>query len=405
MRKKSRQSTLAVLLLILIGANMRTALTSSTPVLGNIAHSFSLPNWFLGSITTIPLLCFAVVSPFVNKLRQKLGLVPLLAGTFIILTIGSFIRIYSFSSLLAGMLLVGASIAVLNVLAPTVVATFFPNKLGQMTGAYSLPMTIFSALSAGMASPLASAIGWQATFQWISLFSIIGLIVALFNRKPKKTTTSTPASVSETGISKPEEKREKQSVWKRPLAWYLTGFMGFQSMLFYSILTWLPSIFVSKGFSANQASLLLGLLQLASLPMAYLTPSLAQRRNKQAPIIVLILAFFVISFILLLVGGHSLTIAIITCIILGFGTTSSFSFSMFLFSLKTDTPDQTTAVSGMAQSMGYIIAAIGPLLAGIMHDQIQTWSPVILVGLLISVILAIFGFLVDKKDRVFPKPD
>lgn len=372
---------------------MRTALTAVPPILTNISSSFNLPDWFLGSLTTIPLLCFALISPFVNRLSRKFGMLTTIIAALIGLLIGSFIRIYSFSTLLIGTLLIGGSIAILNVLSPTMVAEFYPRKIGLMTSAYTLSMTIFSALSAGLSAPISSKIGWQPMLQWLVIFPILTLLIAFGSRGREHPQQSSRSSFNPTAQVKP--------VWRQPLAWYLTVFMGLQSFLFYTILTWLPSIFIAHGINQNRASLLLGLLQLASLPTAYFIPNLAGRLTKQGPLVLLIFGLFVLGLGGLLLNTASITIAVIICILLGFATSSAFSMSMILFSLKTANPYETSAVSGMAQSIGYLAAAVGPLLSGLIHGAIASWWPVIVMMLIVVVIQTSFGLLVDSKQSVF----
>lgn len=373
---------------------MRTALTAVPPILNNISSSFNLPDWFLGSLTTIPLLCFALISPFVNLISRKLGLLTTIIAALVVLLIGSFIRIYSFSTLLIGTLLIGGSIAILNVLSPTMVAKFYPQKIGLMTSSYTLSMTIFSALSAGLSAPISSKIGWQPMLQWLVIFPLLTLLVA-FGSCNHEQPQSSRSSFTPNVRLKP--------VWRQPLAWYLTVFMGLQSFLFYTILTWLPSIFIAHGINQNRASLLLGLLQLASLPTAYFIPNLASRLKKQAPLVWVIFGLFILGLGGLLLNTASMTIAVIICILLGFATNSAFSMSMILFSLKTANPSETSAVSGMAQSIGYLAAAIGPLLSGLIHGYISSWWPVIVMMLIVVVIQTSFGLLVDSKQSVFGK--
>ena len=389
------QTGLIVTLLILIGANLRTALTAVPPLLSNISTTFNLPDWFLGSLTTIPLLCFAIVSPFVSRLVHRFGMLPLIAAALVVLGIGSFLRIYSFTALLLGTLLIGCSIAILNVLSPAVVAKYFPRKIGLMTSAYTLSMTIFSALAAGMSAPVSSVIKWQSTLQWLTIFPILTLIVMLINRQVQR--HNPPKQLKRSSSTTHHTK----SVWRQPLAWAMTIFMGLQSLLCYTILTWVPSIFIAHGMSQNTASLLLGLLQLSSLPMAYLIPNLAGRREKQAPLMWMIFGLFVLGLGCLMIQSTSLIIAIVACVLLGFATNAAFSMAMILFSLKTSNPYETSAVSGMAQSIGYLAASVGPMMAGFLHSQFNSWTVALAVLIVIVVIMTGFGLAVDRRKSVF----
>ncbi|WP_082231196.1 MFS transporter [Schleiferilactobacillus harbinensis] len=396
---KRTGSTLLFLLVILIGANLRTVLTAVPPILTNIQRSFQMPSWFLGSLTTIPLLCFALVSPLVNGLTKKFGVMPVVITALIILSVSSLFRVYSFPFLLLGTLLIGCAIAVLNVLSPVLVAALYPNKIGMMSSAYLLSSTIFSAASAGFSAPLANILGWPVTLQVLTVFPVVTLIVAIAVRllPGSQQALAAPAPLpAQTPPAKPQ-----QPVWRQPLAWALTGFMGLQSLLFYTILTWLPTILMSHGFSQSNAILLLGLLQLAAVPMAYIFPNLAGRRTRQAPLIWAIGLLFLLGLGGLMLPALPLAAALVVCILLGFATNAAFTMAMSLFSLKTKTPQETAAVSGMAQAIGYLVAAGGPMLAGFLHSVWGSWAPVMLVLLVVAAIQTYCGLLVDRQESVF----
>lgn len=386
--------SLPICLLIMIGFNMRSALTSVPPILTDLKTALELPSWLLGSLTTIPLLCFALLSPFVPRLYQHFKLLPVLFAAMAILGLGTWLRIYNFTTLIVGTLLLGCAIAFLNVLAPTTVAVYYPASLGKMTSIYTLAMTLSSAAIAGFSALLAKMLGWRSLFCWLVLLPLVALlIIAALGRihpEPATAVVSQPAT-------KP---KQVASVWHQPLAWALTFFMGLQSLLFYTILTWLPQILSDQGRSQASAGLFLGLLQLASLPMSVIMPNLVGRRTKQAPLIWLIFALFIGGFICLLVS-ESIWSQALSCILLGLGTNAAFTMSMTLFSLKTKTPAQTTAVSGMAQSVGYLLAATGPFLSGVLYAQLHSWTLVIILLMIIVLLQTLCGLLIDRKEQVF----
>lgn len=237
------------------------------------------------------------------------------------------------------------------------------------------------------------------TLQVLTVFPVVTLIVAIAVRllPGSQQALAAPAPLpAQTPPAKPQ-----QPVWRQPLAWALTGFMGLQSLLFYTILTWLPTILMSHGFSQSNASLLLGLLQLAAVPMAYIFPNLAGRRTRQAPLIWAIGLLFLLGLGGLMLPALPLAAALVVCILLGFATNAAFTMAMSLFSLKTKTPQETAAVSGMAQAIGYLVAAGGPMLAGFLHSVWGSWAPVMLVLLVVAAIQTYCGLLVDRQESVF----
>ena len=387
-----RMTGLIVALLILIGLNMRTGLTIVPPILNNIKASLDLPQWFLGSLTTIPLICFTIVSPFVDRLRQKLGLIRVLSLGLIVLTVGFFIRIYSFSFLLLGTLLTGAGIAVLNVLAPAVVSTFFPDKIGLMTSMYSLSMTVFSAISAGISAPLASKVGWQPMLQVLVAFPILTLLIAQATKRYQHQNKDAAETTEEIPHG---------NVWRQKTTWLMTGYMGIQSLLFYTILTWLPQILIDHGISQNISSVLLGIMQLAAVPMSYLIPIMAGKRTKQTPLMIMTAGLFLLGLGSLMIPTTSTALGILSCVLLGFATNSGFNMSMILFSLKSRNLSETVAVSGMAQSMGYLIAAVGPLVAGMIYSGLQDWHLVLSLLIVLALGMMLCGLLLDRHKYFF----
>lgn len=399
MRQETPQSRtekvwLAALLIFLVGANLRTAITAVPPILSNIQSSFRMPEWFLGSLTTIPLICFALLSPTVTYLIKRFGILTVTVADLLLLTIGNFVRVYLFPSLLIGTICVGSGIAMLNVLAPTLVSYLFPMKIGTYTGMYVFAISLSSSISAGFSSVISQWITWQRMMQLISITPVIAIIFALLlqRERPDQRRSKTDAQKKLT---------TEVSAWKRPLAWALGGFMGIQSLLFYSILTWLPPILMASGIKQNTAGYLLGLLQLVALPIAFVVPRIISSLTKQAPMIWTITGLFIVGLASLFVIHISFWFAILACVSLGFSTNMAFSVAMTLFSLKTRTPGETASVSGMGQSFGYILAATGPMICGWLHGLTANWVIVLLFLLAATLVMTFVGLLVDKEDYVF----
>ncbi|MDH5108045.1 MFS transporter [Lentilactobacillus kefiri] len=388
---------LGALLIFLVGANMRTAITIVPPILTNIQNTFSMPEWFLGSLTTIPLICFGILSPTVTYFIKRFGILPVTIVDLLLLTVGNFIRVYSFTSLICGTILIGGGIAMLNVLAPTLVSYLFPMKIGTYTGMYVFALSLSSSVSAGFSAVISHLITWQTMIQFVSVIPVITIVVALVLRSSGKKTTVKKAKRNSLN---PEV---QGSVWKRPLAWALGGFMGLQSLLFYSILTWLPPILMASGINQNTAGYLLGLLQLVALPISFVVPRIISSVAKQSIMIWTISGLFIVGLGSLMLAGQSFWFAVIACILLGLSTNIAFSEAMTLFSLKTRTPNETASVSGMDQSFGYLLAATGPMICGWMHGLTTNWFAVLIFLLLVTFVMTFVGLLVDREEYVFEK--
>lgn len=387
-----KHSSWLLLGIILLGSSLRMVITVIPPILAPIQHTLHLSSGLAGSLTTIPLLCFAVLSPIAPRVSAKVGTEVALLFALIVLVIGNWMRVYSATALIIGTLLVGIGVAFLNVLLPALVAENYPHKIGEMTSLYSFSMTFFSAISAGVSAPLAGKIGWQLTIQIFSIVAIINIITWLpnlrYNHKAQP--------VDEQTASAPHA-----SVWKQPTAWMMTIFMGLQSFVFYTLITWLPTLMTDRGVSANTASLLLGLYQIASLPAAYAVPIISARVKNQFTLLMTIGAGFVIGIGGLLLPIHTIWYFAIICIILGCATTASFALAMTLFNLKTRTPQETADLSGMAQSLGYLIAAVGPIAYGTLHVMLGGWNILMAVLLVISILTIAAALYVNSKEDVF----
>lgn len=386
---------LGALLIFLVGANMRTAITIIPPILTNIQNTFSLPEWFLGSLTTIPLICFGILSPTVTYFIKRFGILSVTVVDLLLLTVGNFIRVYSFTSLLIGTILIGGGIAMLNVLAPTLVSYLFPMKIGTYTGMYVFALSLSSSISAGFSAVVSHLITWQIMIQFVSVIPVITIVVALMLRRYGR---KKPA-VKET--ANPLNPKVQVSVWKRPLAWALGGFMGLQSLLFYSILTWLPPILMASGINQNTAGYLLGLLQLVALPISFVVPRIISSVAKQSIMIWTISVLFVIGIGSLMLASQNFWFAVAACVLLGLSTNMAFSEAMTLFSLKTRNPNETASASGMGQSIGYILAATGPMICGWLHGLTTNWFAVLIFLLLVTAVMTFVGLLVDREEYVF----
>ncbi|MDM7517361.1 MFS transporter [Lentilactobacillus sp. TOM.63] len=390
----SHRVLLGALLIFLVGANMRTAITVVPPILANIQNSFSLPEWFLGSLTTIPLICFGLLSPTVTFFIRRFGILMVTMADLLLLAIGNFVRVYSFTGLLIGTICIGCGIAMLNVLAPTLVSYLFPMRIGTYTGMYVFAMSLSSAISAGFSSVISQWISWQVMMQFISIIPVIAIIVAiLLSISQSKMTTNKKKSY--------HQGQTQTSPWKRPLAWALGGFMGLQSLLFYSILTWLPPILMASGIKQNTAGYLLGLLQITALPFSFIIPRIISEAKRQSTMVLTIAVIFFAGLGSLLLATLSFWFAVAACILLGLSTNMAFSEAMTLFNLKTRDPNETAAVSGMGQSFGYLLAAAGPMICGYVHSLTSSWTVVLIFLIVVVVMMTSVGLLVDHERYVF----
>lgn len=386
MQKRYRWLLLGI---ILVGTCLRMPITAIPALLDTIQRSLQLPASLLGSLTTIPLLCFALLSPFAPQLARRWGNELTIFIALVFLMFGDFLRGFSATWLLVGTLLLGVGIAVMNVLVPAVIADHFPQQLGSVTSLYTFSMTLFSAVGAGASAPLAKQFGWQPVLQILALIAGVIALLWLPNLRLNHRLVSA------------NNQPKVRSVWRVRGAWLMTVMMGIQSLLFYTVLTWLPKIMISRGVPATTSGLMLGLFQLAALPAAYFIPTLAAKAKQRSDLIWAICGMFVLGLAGLLVPSHSLWYLGVLCVLLGLASTGAFGLCMTLFSLKTTTAAETAAISGMAQSAGYLLAAVGPVSFGLVYGALHSWTLLLLILLVLDVMMLIVGLAVERRQTIF----
>lgn len=390
-RRFTKKQILFMIGIIIVSFNLRPAITSVGPLIGTIRDQMGLANWNAGLITSLPLLAFAFMSPIAPKLRNKYGNeVTILLGLTLLLS-GILIRIITYSfTLYLGTIFVGLGIAICNVLLPGIIKEKFPNHIGTMTGVYTTCMSIFAATASGISIPLAKhfGIGWQNALGIWALLAIIGIVIwiSIYRNKPKVVEQEYYATSG-------------SHLYKSPLAWQVTLFMGLQSFLFYITISWLPEIIHAQGFSIATGGWLLSYMQFISLPATFLTPIIAGRlRNQQGIMIVISIISFLGYGALLLEGSLAFTIGAITLI--GFALGSSISLALALLGMRAQTAKQAAELSGMAQSFGYLLAATGPFAIGLIFDVAQTWNIPLLVIIFASLVMSLFGLGATRNKYV-----
>lgn len=390
-RRYSWTQTLLIVGIILIAFNLRPAITSVGPLIGIIRDDLQLENWNAGLITSLPLLAFAAMSPLAPKIGNRFGNErALLLGLFLLL-IGILIRsIAMIVTLYIGTTLVGLGIALCNVLLPGLIKEKFPNKIGMMTAVYTTCMSIFAATASGMSIPLANGLdlGWQQALVSWSALAGIAIIVWLYLVKGQNPS-------SKQNLFEPSAGR----LLKSPMAWQVTLFMGLQSFLFYVTISWLPEILHSNGFSIATGGWLLSFMQFISLPATFLTPILAGRLKNQQIIVAIITLFALVGYSGLLFGGP-LGIMIIWITLIGFALGSSISLALALLGLRASNSRQAAELSGMAQSFGYLLASLGPIIIGLIYDIMNSWTPSIITILLVTLFLLLFGLGASRNKNV-----
>ncbi|WP_307272642.1 MFS transporter [Peribacillus sp. V2I11] len=382
---------LLIIGIILLGANLRAPLTSVGPLVTTIRDNLGISNTLSGSLTTLPLLSFALLSPFAPRIARRFGMELTLLISLILLTIGIGIRsVGGVPTLFIGTILIGLAIAIGNVLLPSLIKHNFARNIGLMTGTYAVSMNLCGAIGSGISIPLASSgLGWAGALGCWGILSLITVFLWMPQlRRPFRSGKDVPTA----------QKDKKINLWRSGLAWQITFFMGLQSFIFYTVITWMPEILEQKGLNADEAGWMLSIMQLAVIPITFLVPILAGRLQSQRLLVVPPVVFLITGIFGILYGS---TLFILVCMVLiGIGVGTIFSLSMMFFSLRTQSTHEATELSGMAQSFGYLLAAIGPVLFGLLHDVTHSWTVPLLMLAVISALIFIVGMRAGKNEYV-----
>lgn len=385
-----KQSLFFVPGIILIGVSLRTPFTVLPIILGNISQGLEVEVSSLGVLTSLPLLMFTLFSPFSTQLAQKIGLEHLFTYSLFFLTIGSLIRLINLPLLYLGTLMVGASVAVIKVLLPSLIQANQPKKIGFLTTLYVTSMGIATALASYLAVPITQASSWKGLILLLTLLCLATFLVWLPNHRYNHRLA-------------PQTKQKSQiKVMRNKQVWAIIIFSGFQSLIFYTVMTWLPTMSIHAGLSSHEAGLLTSILSLISIPFSMTIPSLTtslSTRNRQLMLTLVSLAGVIgISMLFFPINNFIYWLAI--HLLIGTATSALFPYLMVNFSLKTSAPEKTAQLSGLSQTGGYILAAFGPTLFGYSFDLFHSWVPSVAALLLIDILMTVALFTVDRADKI-----
>ncbi|AKS66207.1 CynX/NimT family MFS transporter [Staphylococcus coagulans] len=371
--------------IMLIAANLRAPITSVGVVLPTIKDTLNLTNTEVSFISIIPLLAFAVISSLVAKVSHRFGMERSLFFAIALIFIGVIIRsVTNVSLLYIGTILIGVGIAFGNVLAPGMIKSKFPMRIGIMTAYYTVVMNIFGALSSYGAAPLLKSFNYNIALGLIGVVTMITLIVWTFqlrNHEQQVTVDTTDAV----------------NVWKSPLAWQITLLMGGQSLIFYSLINWLPEFLLSYDIPVTYAGLYLSILQLAIIPLTFVTPLYATKLRSQVIPTAFTGALFTIGILILMFSPH---LALVSLIIIGIALGIAFGLVNTFFSLRTESGLTAAKLAGMSQAVGYLFACIGPLFFGILHDVTGHWVFSLLILLLTAIAVMIIGARAGRNTTI-----
>lgn len=391
----SNQSV-AIAAILLIALNLRGPFTGVAPLLDMISSGYELTSSQAGLLTTLPLLMFALFSPMASWFSHRWGLERALISGLGIIVAGVLVRsIHHISMLYTGTALIGIGIAIANVLLPSLLKRDFSARASSLTAVYVLSMSLGGALCSSVAIPIANLAeqmnitvlpGWN-----ISLLSSVFMVLVPLVLWLPCWRFGAEKTASRHGLER------KTQIWRSPIAWQVSFFFAFNSLLNYVFISWFPAFLVESGFKESEAGVYHGILQLAgALPSILMVPLLAKVKDKR--ILSLSMTLLTLCSIVGLISLPEL--ALVWTILMGIGVAGAFIMGLALLTLRTHDARQAAALSGMAQCFGYLFAAMGPITIGAIRDISGSWRTPMLVMAGCCVIWSVVGLLASRSGVI-----
>ncbi len=377
--------------LVLIAFNLRPVFSSASALLPEIRTGLGLSSFGTSVLTTLPVVCLGLFSPLAPRLAQRLGTERVLLGMILLLALGTALRgLSSIPMLFFGTALAGACIAIGNVLLPGVVKRDFPDKAALMTGCYTMALCAGAASAAGLTLPIEHALGGSLGGA-LSAWALPALAVALL-WLPQVIRTRSQAR--RTGF-------RVTGLWTDPIAWQVTLFMGLQSALAYCVFGWLVPILRERGLDGVTAGAIVSVSVMVQAASCLVAPHIAVKGRDQRVINVTLCAIAVIALLGLLFAP--LWTVWFWAVLQGVGQGGLIAVAMTVIVLRSPDAHVAAHLSGMAQFVGYLLAAIGPLIVGMIHGWTGSFAWCSVLFVLLGLCAAINGWFAGRAITVNAK--
>ncbi|GAA0334424.1 MFS transporter [Actinoallomurus spadix] len=381
-----------ILLIVLVALNLRPAVVAVGPLLSQISGDLHLSGAAAGALTTLPLVFFGSFGLVLPLLRRSPRGERLLVASMLVLVVALVVRVLpSPVALFGGALLAGIAISVGNIAVPSIIKRDHPQAIMAVTAVYTIAVTVGAAVSASVAVPVEHAAGSSWRLPLVLLAVPAGVAALAWLPRARRAAAGVPAAEG------------SRQVWRSRLAWQVTAFMGIQSLLAYVVSGWLPTLCQDRGLSETAAGYALGVTSLLQAVGALAVPVIERRLRDQRPLVVLVGVLCLVGF----AGTAWAPIGSVWLwiIVLGLGQGVGFATALSFIGLRAADAHVAAQLSGMAQGVGYVIAALGPLAIGALHDATHGWTVPSVVLLAVSVILVLPGLGAGRSRTIGAEPE
>lgn len=368
---------------------LRPPLASVGPLLPELATDLEIGLAQQGLLTAIPVLSFGFGAFAGPWLAKRLGIDRLMLFLQALLIASILLRPwFGFEVLVATTALTGLAIAVANVILPSVVRGRFKNHVPQVTSAYTLVLALSASFAAATAVPTSALVsGWQNALVIWSIPAVIALAIWAWQAKALNQKW---VAVSQSNVP------HSRAVRRSPITWALFVFFGIQSLGFYAVLAWLPSLAIERGFTPDSAGALLGLLTIVGIPSGFAL-SANLRRFKRLDWLGFYISLVTLSgFIALLFEGYEFLAAVL----MGLGMASSFPLSLTLISTRAQNSRLTTQLSALVQGYGYLLSAAGTYAFAALRDRTGGWVWPVLMLIALTAVQAVSSFVAGGRSLI-----
>ncbi|POH59164.1 MFS transporter [Cryobacterium zongtaii] len=382
--------TLALLGIVLVAANLRTAVAALSPIVSQISTDIPLTATSIGILGMLPPVCFAVFGIFTPVFTRRLGLENVLVLALTAMLIGHLTRggAGSLTALMIGSVITFAGLGVGNVLQPPLVKKYFPDRVGLITSLYVTVVSLSTLIPPLIAVPVADAAGWRVSLGlWV--LPVVFALVPWLTMFVRHRVHTSPAAVVEEA-----EPALLGRIWRSSIAWALAVVFAASSLNAYAMFAWLPQLLIdTAGVTPAQAGTLLSVYAAMGIPCALLIPWLTSRMKNVAILVYLGVAAFLIGDLGLLLAPGTLTW--LWVVLAGLGPLF-FPLTLVLINLRTRTHAGSVALSGFVQSVGYTLGALGPLCVALLHEITGAWTAPLLFLIGTALAITVAGAVVAR---------
>jgi CP family cyanate transporter-like MFS transporter len=374
--------------LVLLSLNLRPAAVSVGPVLAEVRDGLGMSTPAVGLLTSLPVLAFAAFGALAPAAARHVGVHRVTLLALLAVVAGLFGRAATHSEvvfLVLSMLALGG-MAMANVLLPSLVKLHFPGRVGAVTAVYTTALAIGLTAALVLTVPVSEAYGgWRAG---LGAWAVVALVAAL----PwvglvahDQAMESAPRSIRFGDVARSR------------LGLAMAAFFGLQSLQAYAVFGWFALLWRENGFTAGEAGALLGCLAAVSIPLSLWAPAAVARRAHPRGLLLAIMLCYPAGYVGLMVAPHRL--ALLWAVLVGVGAVT-FPIVLTLIGLRSRTPQGTAALSGFTQSMGYLLAAVGPFGVGALHDVTGGWTAPLLLLTVLMVPQVLLGMYVARPAYI-----